>query len=131
MKGRIYLCYNCPDARQVPGRSFTAEKPVCPQCGLDGTDPRFASLIVQCRVIHFETPHPIAVGRGSGKLACEAKYSGVMASGHPDVVNCPACRATVAWDLAKTQAESSVDDGELPDLELQGDLKGGQYVKAG
>jgi hypothetical protein len=74
---KLYKCYNCDDPkRQVPGRDFTADKPVCPECGLDGSDPIVAHRIVERRVIHFEPPHPSPSDCGSGKIACGCPGAG-------------------------------------------------------
>jgi len=107
---KLFKCYNCTGDDGMAGVDFFAEKPVCPTCKLDGAEPRFAGRIVQCRIIHFDPPHPVAAGAGLNHLACDpTKKIGkvnVVATGVPDVVNCPACRETEAWKAAKKANET-------------------------
>lgn len=91
---KIWKCYNCVGTNGVPGVDFIAEQPVCPTCSTDGTQPRFKHLLVACKVIHFDPPHPTVENRGLGELACGTPWKGKRASGAPVAVNCPACKAT-------------------------------------
>lgn len=103
---KLWKCYNCPSSSGVPGRDFTAATPVCPACGLDGTDKRLNHLIVPCKIIHFDAPHPIAKDRGVGVLACGTPWKGgLRVSGDPVAVNCPACVASESYRATKAAQE--------------------------
>lgn len=100
----LYRCYLCPGPKGTPGLDFTADKPVCPACGADpATDPRDAGAVVRLEVLHFDPPSG-RPHRGRGHAACNPALKvgagGVLATGEPSVVNCPACRAAAAWTLA-------------------------------
>ena len=95
---KMFRCLACPDEAGKP-HEFTAEKPICPRCGLDGTQPRDAELILLLTVIHFDAPSRVP-NRGVGYLACQPDTPlgrGHVATGLPAVVNCPACRETEAF----------------------------------
>lgn len=125
---KFYKCYNCLSDKGTPGRDFVADKPVCPKCTLDGTDPHVAHLIVACRLIHFEAPHPIAADRGTGKLACGAPRLGTQSTGVITAANCPACLASEEGQKAAKPV--SVDEFEpLARLELVIDPNKAQYTK--
>ena len=119
---KFFNCYNCEDDKGKPGFNFAAEKPVCPKCGLDGTDPHVAHLIVPCRLIHFEPPHPIAKNRGTGKLACGADRPGTQSTGVITAANCPACLASEAG-----KAAAKPIDVDAFELELVIDAENQQY----
>jgi predicted RNA-binding Zn-ribbon protein involved in translation (DUF1610 family) len=117
---KIWKCYQCRDASGRPGVDFIADKPVCPTCRTDGSLPRFAGVVAQCRVIHFEAQHPSlpsAFGIGCGELACGVARRGLMVTGVPDAANCPKCRDTEAWRQAKARREATGDEVELPKAE--------------
>lgn len=101
---RFYRCYNpnCTEhPAKMPGYDFTADVPVCPKCKVDARQPRFSHLIVPLVIIHFDPPSQVP-GYGVGELACDGKPSaGRMATGDPEVVNCPACRQTDVWKEAQ------------------------------
>lgn len=129
---KLWKCYNCDDPkRSVPGRDFTADKPVCPTCGLDGADPQVAHKIVQRRLIHFEPPHAVAADCGSGKLACGAKPVNVQITRAVVAANCSACLASEAGKAAVAAAESTADDVPNPaDFLVSVDPQNHQIVKA-
>ena len=106
---KLWKCYNCENGDGIPGVDFFADAPVCPTCKLDGADKRHGNKIVACKIIHFDPPHPSVKDAGLGHLACSpSKVIGkvdAMATGVPDVVNCPLCRATDDWKIAKSAAE--------------------------
>ena len=118
MAHRLYRCYNCPDAREIPGRDFLADKPVCPACGLDGAPgSRFENKIVQLRTVHLDPPHASVKGSGIGSPACGGKREGAMMSGDPNAVNCPKCKESAAFKARKAAWDSSPDDIDVSDLE--------------
>lgn len=118
MAHRLYRCYNCLDAREIPGRDFLADKPVCPNCNLDGTPgSRFENRIVALRTVHFDPPHPSVKGAGVGLPACGGKREGAMMSGDPNAVNCPKCKTTPAFKARKAAWDSTPDDIEIGELE--------------
>jgi len=96
-----FRCYNCVNAKGLPGKDFEAEatKPTCPACGLNGLDARFKHYIVLLETIHFDPPHPVVKNMGCGVMACGIPERGRF-TGEPLVVNCPACRATEVWKKA-------------------------------
>lgn len=111
---RLWKCYNCTGPTGEPGVDFFAAKPVCPTCKIDGTQPRFASKIAQCRIIHFDPPHAEIEGVHANVIACQPEVAiggkvNVMATGVADVVNCPNCRKTEVWKKAKAAADSGPD----------------------
>lgn len=118
---RLFNCYNCVSPETgMPGVKFFAELPVCPTCKLDGREPRFKDRVVQCRIIHFDPPHPQAIGAGLNVLACDPtkKIGGLngvaaMATGEPAVVNCPNCRATDVFKAALAAKEDGPDNVKL------------------
>jgi hypothetical protein len=128
---KLYRCYNCTDATDMPGKDFAADLPKCPYCGLDGSPgTRFENRIVQLRAIHFDPPHPTVKNAGTGLPACGRPRVGNMAmSGDPDAVNCPACRESAAWKERKRLKDSGPDDVELPgDFHLHIDLANEKLV---
>lgn len=94
-----YRCMLCAGDRGLPGRDFQAEKPACPNCGLDSTaDPRDAQYIVELATVHFDPP--FHAKRGNGHAACDKSLTlGKVSAmtGEPDCVNCDACRKTPEW----------------------------------
>ncbi len=93
---RRYRCLNCHT-------DFVAEQPVCAKCGIDpATDPRAAGIIQPLATIHYDPPHPRIKFRGMGHRACDpTKPIGTgRGTGEPRVVNCEACKATVAFQEA-------------------------------
>lgn len=91
-----YKCWNCLDDRNMPGREFEADKPVCPTCGLDPVKhPEGKGLLVEIKPCHFVPPHPVIKSRGTGKRACDGKPVGTASqpcTAEPPVVTCRACQ---------------------------------------
>lgn len=134
MAMRLWSCANCSqdepsdhdpakEVRPHKGFAFTAEKPegryapVCPKCGLDGGDPAGRDWIAPLVVTHFEPPHPAGVrGKGAGAVACTGKPRAgkVQVTAHPQVVSCPACRATAAFKAALARIAGG-EEFDLPD----------------
>lgn len=93
---RQWRCNNC-------GASFQSDRQACAACGVDAqAEPRFAGVVVPVETVHFDPPHPVVRGYGTGRLACDPRkqVAGSRATGEPSVVNCPACRATPEWKRA-------------------------------
>lgn len=95
----VFRCFNCVDDAGKIGRLFEADKPICPNCKVDGTQPRFQRFICPVERIHFDPPHP-TIGEGgfnrigANYLACNhaIKIPGpARASGEILAVNCPEC----------------------------------------
>jgi predicted nucleic-acid-binding Zn-ribbon protein len=125
---RNFLCYHCRNEKDVPGRPFVADGPKCPNCGLDAAaDKQVAHLIVPLKTIHFEAPHAIVAGVGSGSLACGTKPGGVMVSREIVAVNCPKCLASEAGQKAHRATAATGDEFEV---EAVIDPEKQQYVKA-
>ena len=109
---KLWICRNClSDPNEngfcAVGRKFEADKPVCPTCGADRSNPRHAPYIGECEVIHFDPPDPILKGRGTNRAACDTSivigspqpHDGVgikpyFGTAHRNVVNCRACMAS-------------------------------------
>lgn len=126
---KLYKCYNCDDPkRQVPGRDFTADKPVCPECGLDGSDPIVAHRIVERRVIHFEPPHPVARDCGMGKIACGCPGAGKQVTRSIGAANCPACLASTHGQKALAALEGREEVPNPADFAVS--VQTDQYVRA-
>ena len=97
----LYRCYFCTNEKGLPGRDFEADKPVCPDCGADRSQPRMTDRVVALETIHFHPPSK-RVGVGLGHLACSpgTKFPdpksqvSITATGEPHLVNCPQCRAS-------------------------------------
>jgi len=77
-------------------------KPVkCPKCVADKAIPRYAPLISEVVMIHFDPPGDLPeYGRGS--LACDPatpipNRKGDRASGEASAVTCPMCKQTDEW----------------------------------
>jgi len=73
----------------------------CPKCVADKAIPRYASLIAEIVMIHFDAPGDLP-GYGSGVMACEPTMTipnkrGDRATGEPSAVTCPMCKQTDAW----------------------------------
>ena len=99
----LYVCRNHP--LPAGGFPFEADKPVCPQCGLNRDEkPEYASYIAEREVIHFDPPHPVLIDRGTNRAACsglpigggDPRMGGKFLFGTParEAVTCPACRQT-------------------------------------
>lgn len=79
---------------------FIAAAPVCPQCKLDGGQPKYRRFIQQLVIIHYDPPDDVAPGVGQNVTLCGGepvwqlirKKPYEQASGEPEAVNCPACR---------------------------------------
>jgi hypothetical protein len=124
---KLWKCYHCLNEKQVPGRDFAAEKPICPNCGLDatGADPRIKHLIIPCRLVHFEPPHAIVDSIGCGKLACGKPIHNAQHTLAIKAVNCPDCIASEAGKKAAMDG-GGADEFELP---LEIDSVNQQYTK--
>jgi hypothetical protein len=108
---KLWKCWNCTDDRGNPGKDFAGTEPVCPGCGLDARTPDGKDAVVARATIHLDPPHPVRRNKGTGKRACDGKPVGTgMASGVPDAVTCPACRATAAYRAAADE----FGDGATP-----------------
>ena len=91
-----YLCKNC-------NQRFESNRAYCATCKLDPAKaPRFANLLVEIHLIHFDAPHPYIKRRGKGHLACRPNVPvyGSRATGQASVVTCPLCRETEDWKRA-------------------------------
>lgn len=125
----FFRCQNANCSEDRHGRlifDFEANEPVCPKCGCDARDPRYADTVIQLEVIHFDPPDERLAGKGKNILACNPRRrvgATVRASGDPTVVNCPACKATDAYQ--KT-VESGLDGRPAVEriLALGGHLSG-------
>ena len=93
-----YICLNCPNDKGIPGKKFWASEPVC-SCGVDMRLPEYRNFIAPVACIHFVPPHPVIRNRGTGHRRCDGvsirthPKTQELATGSPEVVNCPACRA--------------------------------------
>lgn len=90
---RLWRCNNC-------GGSFEHDRQECRACGIDAAaEPRFAGVVIPVETIHYDPPHPVVRGHGTGFLACDPsrRVAGSRATGEPSVVNCPRCRETGVW----------------------------------
>lgn len=111
---RLYRCNNCVNFTNGSyGVDFVAppDAPVCPICGADKRERDESSLIDELVVIHYEPVHPKAhrfpklIGtKGAGVVACQPGKphhgSNMQVTGDPGVANCPACKATEAYQNA-------------------------------
>lgn len=97
-KLKPYMCLNCTDETGGRGKKFWAERPVC-SCGVDGKNPEYAGMLRRCVVVHFEPPHPVLKGKGTGKQLCDGRTTKEYdpnreaATGSYDAVTCPDCLA--------------------------------------
>ena len=109
-----WTCFNCehPDGRR--GVEFAADRPICPNCKLEGAD---AEGVIVARVtVHFLAPHPILRGRGHSRRPCDnGPTTSSNVPGHesqstpePAHVNCPGCRATEAFKTALAERGTPV-----------------------
>lgn len=79
----------------------------CP-CGLEIADPRNHGTIFERVAIHFDAPTQF-VSRGTGFAACDPLLkvpgkAGVMFTGDPTCVTCPACKASESHKAALEKA---------------------------
>lgn len=105
-----YRCTNC-------GTDFVADKPACAKCDIDATtDPQATGIIHPLVTIHYDPPHAKIKGRGLGHRACAptTHIGRGRGTGEASVVNCEACKATVAYRdaVAKGALSVSIADGE-------------------
>lgn len=108
-----YRCINC-------GNEFIADKPACSTCQIDpATDPRAVGIIHSLATIHFDPPHPRIRHRGLGVRACDpsVSISRGRGTGEARVVNCDACKATLAFHEAVQKG--ALDGGFLEDDDEQ------------
>lgn len=114
----LYRCGN-PKCKSP---EFEADKPVCPACGLDGTNPRYAAYITRLEIIHFDPPDPIIETRGMGYCACDPKLSstgGRRSTAAHAAVTCSACKASAAFKETYTAPiHSKLDVGDGCDAEV-------------
>jgi hypothetical protein len=111
---RLYRCYACLNEKGFAGLDFIGEKPICPNCKIDGQNPRFAEYISIREVVHLDPPvdHPILRHSvGMGHPACDpkieiAKRTDVRASGDPRAVTCPHCHETSEFKIAMQGIDS-------------------------
>ncbi len=111
---RLWMCRNCMDVNEsgvaTHGRKFTADLPVCPNCGCDRSNPRHAQYIGEVEVIHLDPPDPILNDRGCNRAACDDRIvigslrdtpdgsiKPHFGSAHKTSVTCPACKETEAY----------------------------------
>jgi len=93
-----------------PGQKIEFEatkKGLCP-CGLEVSDPKNSGVIFERVAIHFDAPTQF-VHRGTGFAACDPLLkvpgpAGVMFTGDPTCVTCPACKASESCKLALEKA---------------------------
>lgn len=83
------------------GASWQGEEPVCPECKLDGRLPRFTRFVKVVKTVHWDPPSPVP-GVGKGYFACDPETAifgdrETAATGDSTVVNCAACRASLAF----------------------------------
>jgi hypothetical protein len=120
----LWRCYNpkcTPEGAAVPGHDFTGTEAQCPNCGLRQDDKKHGALIVKRVVMHFETPHAIVLGGGSGQSACGKDLSkGGRHTRSPSVVTCPACLASQIHK-DQLQAVETHPDYQVPVLVNMGD----------
>jgi hypothetical protein len=100
---RLWRCLNPACA---PDTDFAAAAGTCPKCGLTIGRGRAGHLIVPLVVVHYDPPSGIE-GIGKNEPACQpgTPIYGLQATGAPDAVNCPACKATEAWQQAPKGAQ--------------------------
>lgn len=96
---------------EARGSDFEASTPVCPKCSLDATQTRYARHIHRLTTIHLEPLDGLVAGQGVGVTLCGGEPVGRLwtlrqeqASGHPDAVNCPACRGHEEFPKAFNEA---------------------------
>lgn len=110
---RRYRCFAClSHGGRKLGRDFLASTDTlsvsCPNCGLEAADPKGGALIVPVAVVHYEPPKAklsATVRRmvGADRVACDAEDAGpasgrgIMRTGEPAAVTCPACRGSEAF----------------------------------
>jgi len=93
----LWCCLNCTDEKGRRGRNFRSAVPVC-ECGVDGRKPEYKYHIFKCVVCHFEPPHPVFKGHGTGAALCDGRQRNKMnhqaetTTASYDTVNCEACR---------------------------------------
>lgn len=125
MAKKMYRCYR-PTCLQDKRGMFYAEQGKCPRCGLDEKDQRLGHKIQRLAIIHFDPPSDFP-GVGMGYRACDPKKQIAVtlesdeygrkkapthvATGNPEVVTCPECIATQAYQdaLAVVNAQSDED----------------------
>lgn len=96
---KLYRCHPCGKFE------FTADRPVCPQCGTDGDDPRIKArgFVIPLVILHFDPPSGLP-GMGKNRPACDQTlyvgHNGVRATGEPSAVSCAACKLTEEFALA-------------------------------
>lgn len=102
---------------------FTSDKPICPACGLDGTNPRYAAYVTRLEVIHFDPPDPIIETRGMGYCACDPNLpstgGGRRSTAAHAAVTCKACIDSEAFvETYTAPIHSKLDVGDGCDAEV-------------
>lgn len=107
----LYRCYNCLDPKRgMPGQDFWADKPVCPECGVDQSAPEGKNLVITLEIIHFDPPHERLKNRGKGYIACNPKRrvgesQRLYATGDHESVTCEKCIASEAYQGTQPEGE--------------------------
>lgn len=91
---------------------FKAEKPICPQCQLDTSLPRYQGLVIELATIHFDPPDERYPLRGMNHLACNPSkgIAGFIVTGVHSVVNCEACQETEVFKATKPEGPVVVEE---------------------
>ena len=116
-KLKPYMCLNCTDETGGKGKKFWSEKPVC-SCGVDGKDKQYAGVLRRCVVIHYEPPHPVLKGKGTGKQLCDGRPTKEYdpnkdaASGSYPAVTCPDCIAHPLFPGTDAESLTVPDDAD-------------------
>lgn len=105
-----WKCYNCLDNRNNPGKAFESDKPVCPDCGIDGTVPRWSGKVVPMSMIHYDPPMDRPASQHHNHAACDSRIKtftddAVMLTGERIAVTCPACKETEAFKGSPAELE--------------------------
>lgn len=97
---KLWRCYNCPDESGVNWHEWQGV-PKCSKCGLSQKDKVGGERIVERVAIHFDPPHPVVKGRGSGLRSCDSKPANTgQVTGSAVAVTCPECLKTKAFASA-------------------------------
>lgn len=96
----LFRCYRC----NAPfGYEFEADQPACPQCRAE------PPAVVRLTPVHWLAPGggPIRGTEGGDyRLCCAPDRTltpGLMATGQPDAVTCPRCKADATHQAALAQ----------------------------
>lgn len=102
-----YRCQNEACSTDDHGRlifDFWAEQPVCPKCGADGREGKFRHIVIALSLVHFDPPSQVR-GVGQRTKACDSLHyaNGQVATGNPNSVTCPVCKATDVYQRVAEQ----------------------------